>query len=433
MSGLFPNAWHVARREYLQRVRGRTFFIVTAVLAVAGLAIGLLPVIGRVIEGDATTSIGVYSTDAELRSASATAIGLILTASDDGPDGGADPYRIEPVGDPDAARQQVRDGDLDGLLSVERREDGDLSWEAFTDASLMDPRLVAVRQAATQVTIGDRLQRAGVDPGEAGEIFAPTAFEVTPIDPEAAGDDDPDFGPDYVLSNVLVILTFMAVVTYGSWVATSVAEEKSSRVMELLITAAHPRQLLAGKVLGNGAAGLTQYVVVLAAVLVAVLLQGFIAERLFGSGGGASLDQLDLVVLIPFALLFVPGFMLYCILYAGLGSLASRQEDVTQVTGPMLFLGMGGYFVAFVAMATPDAAWIKLLSLIPFFSPYLLPTRFLLGTPPAAWEWLVAGALMLLFLLGALWVAARIYSAGVLLYGQRLSLRSAWNAVRVNR
>jgi ABC-2 type transport system permease protein len=430
MNGLFPNAWHVARREYLQRVRSRSFLIVTAVLAVAGLAIGLLPVIGRLIEGDATTSVGVYSSDAELRSTSATAIGLILTASN-GTDGDADPYRIDPVDDPDAARRQVRDGDLDGLLSVERTGDGDLSWEAYTDASLMDPRLVAVRQAATQVTIGDRLQRAGVDPGEAGEIFAPTAFEVTPVDPEAAG-DEPDFGPDYVLSNALVILTFMAVVTYGSWVATSVAEEKSSRVMELLITAAHPRQLLAGKVLGNGGAGLTQYVVVLAAVLVAVLLQGFIAERLFGSGG-ADLDQLDLVVLIPFALLFIPGFMLYCILYAGLGSLASRQEDVTQVTGPMLFLGMGGYFVAFVAMATPDVAWIKLLSLVPFFSPYLLPTRFLLGTPPAAWEWLAAGALMLLFLLGALWIAARIYSAGVLLYGQRLSLRSAWKAVRVNR
>jgi ABC-2 type transport system permease protein len=430
MNGLFPNAWHVARREYLQRVRSRSFLIVTAVLAVAGLAIGLLPVIGRLIEGDATTSIGVYSSDAELRSTSATAIGLILTASN-GTEGDADPYRIDLVDDPDAARRQVREGALDGLLTVERTGDGDLSWEAYTDASLMDPRLVAVRQAATQVTIGDRLQRAGVDPGEAGEIFAPTAFEVTPVDPEAAG-DEPDFGPDYVLSNALVILTFMAVVTYGSWVATSVAEEKSSRVMELLITAAHPRQLLAGKVLGNGGAGLTQYVVVLVAVLAAVLLQGFIADRLFGSGG-ADLDQLDLVVLIPFALLFVPGFMLYCILYAGLGSLASRQEDVTQVTGPMLFLGMGGYFIAFVAMATPDVAWIKLLSLVPFFSPYLLPTRFLLGTPPAAWEWLAAGALMLLFLLGALWIAARIYSAGVLLYGQRLSLRSAWKAVRVNR
>jgi ABC-2 type transport system permease protein len=428
MMGLFPNAWHVARREYRQRVGSRAFLIVTALLAVAGLTIGMLPVIGRLIEGDATTEIGVYAAEAELRTTSAGAIGAILTARDDD----ADAYRIEAVSDVDAARQQVRDGEVDALLSVEREEDGDLAWDAFTDASFTDPRLVALRQAATQVTIADRLERAGIDPAQAGDIFAPTTFDVSPLDPAADGPDE-DFGPDYLLANALVILTFMAVITYGSWVATSVAEEKSSRVMELLITAASPRQLLAGKVLGTGAAGLTQYVVVLAAVLVAVLLQGVVAERLIGAGAATDLAEVDLGVLVPFAVLFVPGFLLYCTLYAGLGSLASRQEDVTQVTGPMLFIGMGGYFVAFVAMATPDVAWIQLLSLIPFFSPYLLPTRYLLGAPPAAWEWLVAGGLMLVFLLAALWIAARIYSAGVLLYGQRLGLRNAWKAVRVNR
>lgn len=430
MSGLFPNAWYVARREYRQRVRGRTFWVVTALLAAAGLAIGLFPVIGRLIEGDATRTLAVHSTDGELQSATATAIDLLLDAPV-GPGGEAPSHAIEPVADPEAARERVRSGDLDGLLTVERGSDGDLRFELFTDASVADPWLVAVRQAATQVTIGDRLERAGVDPGQAGEIFAPTAFEVASADPDAR--EEEAFGSSYLLSNALVILTFMAIVTYGAWVATSVAEEKSSRVMELLITAASPRQLLAGKVLGNGAAGLTQYVVVIGAVLAGVLLQSVIAERLFGEGGGAPMEQLDLVVLLPFGVLFVPAFMLYCTLYAGLGSLASRQEDVTQVTGPMLFVGMGGYFTAFVAMATPDAPWIKVLSVIPFFSPYLLPTRYLLGSGVAWWEWLLAGGLMVVFLLGALWVAARIYSAGVLLYGQRPTLRSAWKAVRVNR
>lgn len=430
--GLFPNAWHVARREYRQRVGSRAFVIVTALLAVAGLAIGMLPVIGRLVEGDATTEVAVYAVERELGTASATAIGLVLATNDDGPRGATDPFRVEPVDALEVGRQRVRDGELDALLSVERTPDGDLAWEAFTGASPTDARLVALRQATIQVTIADRLEQAGVDPAAAEDIFAPTEFELAPLDPDvdAAG---ADFGSAYLLANALVVLTFMAVITYGSWVATSVAEEKSSRVMELLITAASPRQLLAGKVLGTGAAGLTQYVVVLGAVLVAVLLQGAIAERLFGPGTADSLDAIDFGVLLPFAILFVPGFLLYCTLYAGLGSLASRQEDVTQVTGPMLFVGMGGYFVAFVAMATPDEIWIRALSLIPFFSPYLLPTRYLLGAPPAAWEWLLAGGLMLGFLLAALWLAARIYAAGVLLYGQKVGLRNAWNAVRVNR
>ena len=112
--------------------------------------------------------------------------------------------------------------------------------------------------------------------------------------------------------------------------------------------------------------------------------------------------------------------------------MASRTEDVQQATGPMIFIGLGGYFAAFIALNTPDAAWVKLLSVIPFFSPYMLPMRMLISSV-APWEWAVGAALMVLFLAGALWLAARVYSAGVLLYGQRASLRSVWRAVRVDR
>lgn len=102
------------------------------------------------------------------------------------------------------------------------------------------------------------------------------------------------------------------------------------------------------------------------------------------------------------------------------------------VTGPMLMVGMVGYFASFIALSTPEAAWVQPVSLIPFFSPYMLPIRMLL-TSMAPWEWVVAAGLMAIFLVGALWVAARIYSAGVLLYGQRPGLRAMWRAVRVDR
>ena len=97
----------------------------------------------------------------------------------------------------------------------------------------------------------------------------------------------------------LVILTFMAVITYGTWVASSVAEEKSSRVMELLITAATPRQLLAGKVLGTGAAGLTQYIAVVVASILGFVIQRVLADRLYGSGG-TQIEGINLGVLLPF-------------------------------------------------------------------------------------------------------------------------------------
>lgn len=426
MMDLFPNAWTIARREFTQRVRTKTFLIVTLVLALVGLGFGLLPVIGKLIIGDQVTTIAVHSEDAELQSTTVAALRLILNASDEGAT-----YDITAADDAAAAEAQVRSGDIEGLLTVTRGADEELSFDALTDAGPTDQRLFAVRQAATQVNIGDRLQRAGVDPADAAGIFAPTKFGVTRTNPESPNIEE-DFGANYVMAYALVILTFMAVITYGTWVASSVAEEKSSRVMELLITAASPRQLLAGKVLGTGAAGLLQYVAVAGAAIVGFLLQGLLATALFGEGGSTGLEKLDLSVLLPWGIFFVAGFMLYAILYAGLGSMANRQEDIQQVTGPMIFVGMGGYFAAFVAMSMPDAAWAKVISVIPFFSPYMLPMRMLLSDV-APWEWVLGAVLMVLFLAGALWLAARVYSAGVLLYGQRANLRSAWRAVRVAR
>ena len=429
MTNLFPNAWHVARREYFQRVRTRTFLIVTGVLALVGLAIALLPIGIRLIAGDEGTQVGISVQDAALDGDAARVLQSVLAAN--AGEGGTT-YEVRSVDDEDEGRSLVRDGELDGLVTVTRASDDELSFTFFTDAGPTSQTLFAIRSATTQISIGDRLERAGVDPSQASDIFAPTPFDIEAVDPEAT-DPEELYGPKYIVAMALVILTFMAVITYGTWVATSVAEEKSSRVMELLITAATPRQLLAGKVIGNGAAGLTQYLAVAGAAGVGLLLQGAIAERVFGEAGSIDLQGIDLSVLVPFGLLFIPGFLLYCTLYAGFGSMASRQEDVTQVTGPMLFIGMGGYFASFIAINTPDETWVKVLSLVPFFSPYLLPARHVLTGNVAPWEWLAAGILMLAFLLVALWLAGRIYSAGVLLYGQRSNLRSVWRAVRVDR
>jgi ABC-2 type transport system permease protein len=425
MGSLFPNAWHIARREYLQRVASRTFVVVTALLAVLGLAIATVPLLIQLVAGDDVIQLAVHGEDAQVQSAATHSLDQILRA------GGDTTYEVVPTDDAEAARAQVADGDLDGLVRVSRGSDEELTFEVVTDAGPTSSWVFAVRQAMTQVSIADRLERAGIDASQAGEIFAPTPIEIVPVDPQEAEEADQAVGADYVLAYALVILTFMAIITYGTWVANSVAEEKSSRVMELLVTAATPRQLLAGKVLGTGAAGLTQYGAVVLAAFIGLLAQDSLAGTLLGEGGTA-LEGTDLSVLLPFGVFFVGGFMLYATLYAGFGSMASRQEDVQQVTGPMMIIGMGGYFASFVALNIPAAAWVKVVSLIPFFSPYMLPMRLLLDEV-APWEWALAGLLMIVFLLGALWIAARIYSAAVLLYGQRVGLRSVLRAARIDR
>jgi ABC-2 type transport system permease protein len=294
-----------------------------------------------------------------------------------------------------------------------------------------------VRQAATSIAISDRLERAGVSATDRGRIFAPTDFTTTPADPNAARQNQADYVPSYILAYVFVILAFMAIQVYGNWVAASVAEEKSSRVMELLITAATPRQLLFGKVLGNGGAGLTQYGAVLLAALVGFLAQGALsdwarAQGLLEQTSSASVQGLTPPLVIGFGVFFILGFILYSILYAAAGSMASRQEDVQQIAVPLTFLGLGGYLLSFIALPLIEAPWVRVASWIPFVSSFLFPARIALS-PPAPWEYLLSIGLLVVAIFGALWVAARIYAAGVLLYGQRPTMRAILRATLQGR
>lgn len=425
-----PNTLTIARREYEQRVRSRAFVVVTAVLAVIGLGLALLPVAVRALGGDKPVAVAVFATDAKLASDSTASLVRLLEAMKAEGEAG---YKVTVATDEDAARTRVDEGDLDGLLTISRGRDSELAFDILTTDSENSRWVLTIRSATAQLNIGDRLVRAGIEPADVGQIFAPTPFQVTPLDPEASNVSD-DFGPRYILAYALVILTFMAVVTYGNWVAASVVEEKSSRVMELLVTAATPRQLLAGKVLGSGAAGLTQYLVVVVTSIAGLLLQGQLSRALLGSDApnDGTLQALTPLVLGVFGLFFIGGFALYATMYAALGSTASRQEDVQTVTGPMILVGLAGYLGSFAALNTIDASWVQIASFVPFFSPYLIPARLILGHL-AFWEVLLALSLLIGAILVVQAIAARIYSAGILLYGQRVGLRSVWRAVRVHR
>jgi ABC-2 type transport system permease protein len=434
VSGLFPNALHVARREYLVRVRGRAFAITTALLAVAIAAVTMVPTILTAVGVAEPPQIGVdvQAEDLPADPVLQLQLALVVASGSDADAADADRPRVTRAEDPAAAAQAVRDGELDALLTITRDDDGELAYEYLGSASPTNRTRQVVTAFAQQFTIADRLARAGIDSQETAEIFEPPEFTARPVDPDDAAEPD-DFGGAFILAYAVVILTFMAILTYGNWVAQSVAEEKSNRVMELLITAANPRQLLIGKVLGTGAAGLTQYVAIVVAAVIGFLANGPVADALGVAGQGPiSLPDLEPAMLLAFSAFFLLGFLLYATLYAAAGSMVSRIEDVQQAVGPLIFLAIAGYFASFTGLNDPDAGWVGALSLVPFFSPYLMPARMLL-TSVGISEVLLALALLALSLVAALWLASRIYSAGVLLYGQRVGLRNVWRATRVSR
>ncbi len=437
MSSL-SNIRAVGRREYTVRIRTRSFLFGTLLLVIGVLAIAFLPVIIRYIDRSDATKVAVNVTAADLQSDPVATLTALLNAPAGGqaPSPGEQPaFIVTTVPDLDQARRDVVNGRFAAVLGIERASSGELKFTLYTNDIASGKPAQLVQQASTTVAISDRLSRAGVRPGDQASVFAPADYGVEWPDPART---DPKHGLDEAIGRDMLafgmtILIFMMIILYGSWVAMSVVEEKSSRVMEVILNAATPFELLTGKVLGVGAVAFTQYAALIATGVVALLAQGAVASFVLGSGGGSGLPEgLTLQLLALSGAYGVLGFLLYAVLYAAAGSLVSRQEDVNSVVAPMTLISTAGYMVGlYAAMGFLDikAAWLVALSQVPLLSPFMMIGRVAAGEA-AIWEVPLSLALLIACIVAALWLAARIYAAGVLLYGQRPGMRAVWGLVR---
>jgi len=442
MSGwrtLFPNALYIAAREYRGRIATRSFLLGTILLAAIAFAATESPVLIDYLQGTNQTSVAVYTALNNLPPDAHQVLDSQLNPRTDSSNGHRE-FAIswfEGSGDNESnVQHDLDEGQYAALLAIDRNaQTGDLTFTLRTDMPSDGRQTGMIQSAVNYLALDDRLARAGVS---ISAIQTPPSWSVVPLKTSAA--DEPAKVTSIsgeitssILSTVLIVLMLMAIITYGTWVAMSVGEEKGSRVMELMLNAATPTQMLAGKVVGNGAAGLTQYGATILAALAGLWAQGPIRQIVFGNGGSSTPPTgLSPVVFAAFIVLFLLGFILYALLYAALGSLVSRQEDIQSATSPLMMLIMSGYFISIFGLSAINETWVVLLSYVPFFTPYLMLARVAMGHVEW-WEFSLAIGIMLATIGVALFLAARIYSAGVLLYGQRVGLRQVLRAARVSR
>lgn len=221
---------------------------------------------------------------------------------------------------------------------------------------------------------------------------------------------------NFFYTYVLIFALYMAIVIYGQFVASSVATEKSSRAMELLITSADPKSLIFGKVIGTGLAGLLQFVIILGSAFVVYNIN---AEAYADNPIVQSIFAMPVDILLYTALFFVLGFFIYAFMYAALGSLVSRMEDLGATTQPITLLFVAAFIVTVFSMSSGDMGnpAIIVCSFIPFTSPMAMFTRIAMGYVPP-WEIVVSVAILLVSTIGIGFLATAIYRLGVLMYGK---------------
>ncbi|MCI0584032.1 MAG: ABC transporter permease [Chloroflexi bacterium] len=412
---ILPNARIVARREFLERVRSRPFFASTVFLASLAILVAFLPVIIRVIDRGTTTTIAIVAPDAALAERS---IGILRGTLAVTSGTAADAYAFETLVDREAAAAGVAGGLYDGALLVRREASGQLDFTLLTGQRLGADRASFVGVATLAIAVQEWTAQGG---SGGPEFFMPVFRVLAGAGPTAGGAPlgAAEIASRQLFGTVLVVVLFLTIVIYGMWVAAGVAAEKETRVMELLISAASPTQLVLGKVVGIGLAGLVQYLAILVPAVLAMSLQDPVG-RLLGLTSGIAMPMAGIPpsLFVAYGAFFVLGFTLYALIYAAAGSLVSRVEDLQVIALPTSLIGIAGYLMAVVALTGGLGTILRVASLVPFWSPFVMFTRLTVGRVEP-WELTLAYGLFVVAIGFVAWLAIRVYTAGVILYGQR--------------
>lgn len=413
----------VLRREYLERVRSKWFIVATLLgpLLFGGLMIGpaamamrtrVSPSLADVVILDATgTDLGHRAAEA-LRRASPVPIAdtLPLVRS----------LRAEGV--PAAERRAVDE-------VVARRHAGYLVLDSTTlggtgaryagrnATSLVE--MGTIERIVRQSLLGMRLEREGINPDRVATL---TAMKLD-LQAEKISDKGIEKGSgkaSLVFAYVLFMVLYFMIAFYGQSILRGVMEEKTSRVAEVVVSSVKPNTLLAGKVLGVGAVALTQVATWVAVAALLFVNRGPIFEA-FGAGPAAGAMVLPTVpagIAIALVLFFILGFVFYAALHAAVGAMVSNQEDVQQASLPIMLLLLSSVVFINVVLMNPGAPSARIFSLLPWSAPILMPMRMALI--PLPWTEIVASlASVALGCVAVLWVSAKIYRVGLLMYGKR--------------
>ncbi|MFC8077997.1 ABC transporter permease [Streptomyces sp. NPDC057307] len=388
----------VAKREINSRMRTKSF-----VLSTLGLVLGLgVYTLIILFSKEGPTKVGLDRDAAAMRpmltavADRATDLDFEFVTIDRG--NGND----DGDGDDDRAETMLRDGDVAAVISGDSATDVTVTVERETN----DDLLAVVNAAVAEERTTRELEREGVDPVDFAERVGSSAAETRTLEPSGNSAAE-----QFALILASTGLLYFFFIVYGIMLAQGVVEEKTSRVVELLLSSIRPWQLLAGKLIGVAVVGVTQLV-----------LLGGAAVVLAEGTGAISLPTAVAGTLVTMGVWFLLGFFLFAAMLAAAAARVSRQEDLQSVVQPVMVL-ITTPFVLGISLLSKNAhdPVIEWLSLVPPLSPILMPARMLLGIAPA-WQVAVSLVLAVAALVGLTRIAGRMYANSVLRSGSRVPL-----------
>ena len=429
----------IAKREYLQRVKTKGFWISTLLIPLFILAVTVLP---AALIGMSETQQTILVVDETGR------LGAELAQRANSRDGKPKPdadkrgmavdesqmarfdIRVEPVAaqretQRAALNRQVLDEEIDAWIWIPRSVlQGDrVEYHArntsnlFTQDALEDDLSWVVRRA--------RLAEAGLDPERVGELTRPVRLDAQQVSEEGSRAAGGVGGMFFAISLFMILYTMMF--AWGQQVMNSVLEEKGSRVIEVLLSSIKPFELLMGKLVGTCLAGLTQLAIWLGTMV--VITAPGVAAAMVALPKELNIPSLSPEMALHLLLFFVLGFFAFSTLYAAIGSAFNNLQEAQQMASFVMLFLIVPVFVMYPVINDPSSTMAVVMSLIPLFTPLIMSLRIVTQIPPY-WQILLAYVLSLGFIWGMVWLCARIYRVGILMYGKKPTFQEILRWVR---
>ncbi|MED0867611.1 ABC transporter permease [Bacillus spizizenii] len=412
--------WIMLSHTYKNKIMAKSFIISTVITVLLVLVVTNLESIISLFQGDnAKEKIAVVDETNELYPIFSKQLKAVDTNSD------LDVKQSKQS--EDEVTKQVKDEALDGMLIIKRDEKGTISgtYKALTisDESMYQ----TLQQALTQTKTAVGTAELGVSQERISSLYAPVTVGQEALKEGAKSEEE--LGQTIGLVYIMLFVIYFSVIMYASMIAMEVATEKSSRVMEILISSMPPIQQMFAKLLGIGLVGITQLAIIIGAGSLSLKLNQK-SETASSVGGFLNLTDVSATTVIYAVIFFLLGYFLYATLAAFLGSVVSRIEDVQQTITPMTLLVVAGFMIAMFGLNAPDAGFITVTSFIPFFTPMIMFLRVgMLDIP--FWQAAAGIGITLITIVILAVIGARIYKGGVLIYGNSSAFKAIKQALRL--
>lgn len=419
----------VLRFTFGNKVKSKSFIITTVIIALL-LSLGFhVPYFIQLFSSDTVHKVGVFNNGSDIPSM----LESYANAQEQ------PPFEIVLIEDPGTAEAQeaairnaIREGEVKGFLQLVEQENGAFPNAIYKSESSMEFSIFPNLQTAlTQIKNELVLKDMNLSDEQKNLLFAPVELDNVQISVGGAGDaaqgkDESQVVVAYGMVYVLMIMQFMGIMITGQLIATEITAEKSSRIMEILVTSVSPLKQMFGKIIGMLLVGLTQIIFF---VVVGIINLTLPHNTEAFAGFNIQLSDIDPALLGYFILYYLTGYFLYATLFAAVGSIVSRTEDLGQAIMPITFLSLAAFYIGIYAMSQPTSAFTVAMSYVPFFTPLIMFLRIGLAEP-ALWEVGLSTAILLVTIFVMGWLSAKIYRTGVLMYGKRPSFKELRKAMR---